>query len=169
MRHRNSRERKHSRNIPITFDSDLWPDMSKNDDEAPAQNYKVESKMDPCTMSMSEKLLFFHVRSIGRDVPSNLKAQRIKVNQTQGLGKVSGRLTSVPSVLLFNTDVSVYDLDNTHEKKNNYLKCAHGLHGHHQQLQKHLLEPGPHSLAHTNEKFSPANNNIYLNILYTFF
>ncbi|KAI9582940.1 hypothetical protein GQX74_012157 [Glossina fuscipes] len=147
-------------NIPITFDSDLWADMSKKDDEATAQNYKVESKMDPCTMTMSEKLLFFHVRSTGRDMPSNLKAQRIKVNQTQGLGKVSGNLTSVPAVLLFNTDVSVYDLDNMHEKKNNYLKCAQGLQGQHQQLhygnQKHLLEPAPHSLAHRNEKFSPA-------------
>uniref|UniRef100_A0A1A9WWP7 WH2 domain-containing protein n=1 Tax=Glossina brevipalpis TaxID=37001 RepID=A0A1A9WWP7_9MUSC len=147
-------------NIPLTFDSELWTDMSKKDDEELAQNYKVESKMDPCTMSMSEKLLFFHVLSTGNDTSSNLKAQRMKVNQTQGLGKVSGNLRSVPSVLLFNTDIRVYDSDNTHEKRNNYLKCAQGVHGQHQQLQhgnqKHILEPAPHSLAHRNEKFSPA-------------
>lgn len=155
------------KDLPVTFDQEV----EKLDCKSPVK-YQVESKLDTNLPNVNEKLIFFHVRD-QNSVPENiLSKQRSNIKQNQDLGNMPSDLRSVPSLLLFNTDYTVYDLDEYDTdslghseawKRSKFYKNKRQLQANSQaHAHKQILEPAPHSLAHgRNEKLTPSGGLKY--------
>ncbi|XP_023300144.2 WASH complex subunit 1 [Lucilia cuprina] len=136
-----------------------------------APKYQIESKLDTNLPSLNEKLIFFHVRdqnSLKPVTDNSLARERVKIKQNQDLGNMPSDLRSIPSVLLFNTDYSVYDLEDGDNETDAWKRAKHfknkRLHSgsNHPMTSKQILEPAPHSLVNRrNEKLTPSGGLKY--------
>ncbi|TMW53524.1 hypothetical protein DOY81_001401 [Sarcophaga bullata] len=155
------------RDLPVTFDVDDKAEL--NSDSEPIKNYQIQSKIEANLPNVNEKLIFFHVRENTAKLADNfVEKERCSIKQNQNLGSMPSDLRSIPSVLLFNTDYSVYNLkeydDETDAwKRVKLFKGKRQQQIHNQQNAiKQILEPAPHSLANRrNEKLTPSGGLKY--------
>lgn len=138
----------------------------------PRARYQVESKLDINLPAISEKLIFFHVRCQNNEkqtLESSLAKDRNSIKQNQDMGSMPTDLRSTSSILLFNTDISVYNLqDRDNEqlldaRRRTKLIKNKRQHGYYQPvLTKQMLEPAPHSLIHRrNDMLTPSGGLKY--------
>ncbi|XP_065370371.1 WASH complex subunit 1 [Calliphora vicina] len=158
------------KDLPVTFEQ-----QDEKIADIPGFKYQVESKLDTNLPSLNEKLIFFHVRdqnSVKLTAENSLTRERCNIKQNQDLGNMPSDLRSIPSVLLFNTDYSVYDLDECDSESQGHSDAwrrAKLFKNKRQQLgsnqpnsAKQILEPAPHSLANRrNEKLTPSGGLKY--------
>lgn len=155
------------KDLPVTFDVDE-ESVLKSVAES-NKNYQIQSKVETNLPNVNEKLIFFHVRENTSKVADSFVAkERCGIKQNQNLGNMPSNLRSIPSVLLFNTDYSVYDLKENDGESDSWkrLKLFKGKRqqqSHNQQNTiKQILEPAPHSLAHRrSEKLTPSGGLKY--------
>lgn len=157
------------KDLPVTFNKDGQSKLK------PFAKYQIKTKLDSNLPSLNEKLIFFHVRdqnSVKLTPDSSLIRDRCKIKQNQDLGSMPSDLRSIPSVLLFNTDFSVYGWDEGDSetqghsdtwKRGKLFKNRPQHHGNYQTSSaKQMLGPAPHSMVYRrNEKLTPSGGLKY--------